>query len=70
MTTSVKNSKVYHAGTKYTENGNLVTNGGRVLALTSFGKNYTEALQKSYASAEKISFEGKYYRTDLGKDLS
>ena len=67
---SIKNTKVYHAGTKYAENGNLLTNGGRVLALTSFGKNYTEALQKSYASAEKIEFEGKYYRTDLGKDLA
>ncbi|GGE40720.1 phosphoribosylamine--glycine ligase [Psychroflexus planctonicus] len=67
---SVKDTKVYHAGTKYAENGNLLTNGGRVLALTSFGKDYSEALQKSYASAEKIEFEGKYYRTDLGKDLA
>lgn len=66
----VKDSKVFHAGTSYAENGDLVTNGGRVLALTSFGKDYKEALQKSYASAEKINFEGKYYRTDLGKDLA
>lgn len=67
---SIKDTKVYHAGTKYAENGDLLTNGGRVLALTSFGKDYSEALQKSYASAEKIEFEGKYYRTDLGKDLA
>ena len=67
---SVENSLIYHAGTKLNENGKLVTNGGRVLALTSFGENYKEALEKSYASAEKINFKAKYYRTDLGKDLA
>lgn len=66
---TVDQSKVYHAGTTYNNKNELVTNGGRVLALTSFGKDYKEALSKSYASAEKIDFEGKYYRRDIGKDL-
>ena len=66
----VEESKVYHAGTTYNEEQTLITNGGRVIALTSMGKDFKEALQKSYASAEKIAFEGKYYRKDLGEDLA
>ena len=69
-TEDVVNSHVFHAGTKRNENNELVTNGGRVIALTSFGKDYKEALQKSYASAKQVNFEGKYYRTDLGNDLA
>lgn len=69
-TENVKESIVFHAGTTLNENNDLITNGGRVIALTSLGKNYKEALQKSYASAGKVNFEGKYYRTDLGKDLA
>lgn len=65
----VVDSKVYHAGTLLNDNNQLVTNGGRVLALTSFGESFQEALQKSYANAEKVHFDGKYYRTDLGQDL-
>ncbi len=62
------NSIVFHSGTKE-ENGNIVTNGGRVLAITSFGKDFKEALAKSYKNTEIINYEGKYFRSDLGKDL-
>ena len=67
-TEDVKESIVFHAGTK-NENEQLRTSGGRVIALTSFGENIEEALTKSFASAEKISFKGKYYRKDIGFDL-
>ena len=59
---------VFHAGTKNVD-GNILTNGGRVLAITSYGESIKEALNSSYDLAEKISYEGKYYRTDLGFDL-
>jgi phosphoribosylamine--glycine ligase len=63
-------SIVFHAGTKTnSETGEVLTNGGRVLAISSFGNSMEEALNKSYAIAEKIDFEGKYYRRDLGNDL-
>ena len=65
---SVENSVVFHAGTKI-ENGVLKTNGGRVIAITSFGKDMQEALSKSYENARKIRFEKKYYRKDIGSDL-
>ena len=65
---SVEESIVFHAGTKM-ENETLKTNGGRVIALTSFGENIENALTKSFESAEKISFKGKYYRKDIGFDL-
>lgn len=64
----VKNSIVFHAGTR-TAHDNIVTNGGRVLAVTSYGSNFKEALQQSYKSIEKISFDKMYYRKDLGFDL-
>jgi len=64
----VEESTVFHAGTK-NNNGTTSTNGGRVIALTSFGETMEEALVKSFNSAEKISFEGKYYRKDIGFDL-
>ena len=64
----IKESIVFHAGTK-NENEQLRTSGGRVIALTSFGENIEKALAKSFASAEKISFRGKYYRKDIGFDL-
>jgi phosphoribosylamine--glycine ligase len=64
----VANSTVFHAGTKMQAN-NLVTNGGRVLAVSSLGENRTEALATSYRNAELIQFEKKYYRKDLGFDL-
>ena len=64
---SIKNSLIFHAGTK--NDGGIKTNGGRVIALTSFGEKIETALKKSFESAEKISFEGKYYRKDIGFDL-
>lgn len=66
--TDVKDSMVFHAGTKTSTDG-VVTNGGRVIALTSFGDNFDEALVFSNRNAEVIKFEGKYYRRDIGFDL-
>jgi len=64
----IDESVVFHAGTKVLD-GKIVTNGGRVLAISSFGANKKEALDKSYASLNKIGFEKMYYRTDIGFDL-
>lgn len=64
----VEDSVVFQAGTK--ANGKqLETNGGRVLAVTSFGDTMSDALETSYQNAERIQFEGKYYRKDIGFDL-
>ncbi|SFN56175.1 phosphoribosylamine--glycine ligase [Salegentibacter flavus] len=65
----VKDSIIFHAGTKK-EGEKIVTNGGRVIAITSFGTDYKEALKKSYQNAEKLHFDKMYYRKDLGFDLS
>ena len=65
---SVEDSIVFHAGTKLVGT-EIQTNGGRVMALTSFGDTMNEALAKSFASAEKVNFEGKCYRKDIGFDL-
>ena len=64
----VKNSIVFHAGTRKEEN-KVLTNGGRVMAITSFGRTIEEALSKSFDNAEKVKFDGKYYRKDIGFDL-
>ena len=64
----VKTSIVFHAGTQMDE-GTVKTSGGRVLAVTSFGKDHNEALEKSYKALGKIDFQGMYYRKDLGFDL-
>jgi len=64
---SIDTSLIFHSGTR--NDGCIKSNGGRVLALTSFGETIDIALEKSYGTAEKISFEGKYYRKDIGFDL-
>ena len=64
----VQDSIVYHAGTKM-DGDSLVTNGGRVIAITSLGADKDEAVAKSMANAAKINFEGKYFRKDIGFDL-
>ncbi|MEC8853906.1 MAG: phosphoribosylamine--glycine ligase, partial [Bacteroidota bacterium] len=64
----VKGSIIFHAGSKR-DGDTVLTNGGRVLAVTSFGKDIENALSKSFTNAETIKFEGKYYRKDIGFDL-
>ena len=65
---TVTGSILFHAGTKRTDNG-VVTNGGRVIAVSSYGTTKAEALAQSFASIEKINFDGKYFRHDIGFDL-
>lgn len=65
---NVKDSIVFHAGTKQ-EGDKVVTSGGRVIAFTSFGDDFREALKTSYDSLNKVCFDGIYYRKDLGFDL-
>lgn len=59
---------MFHAGTKMAD-GNVVTDGGRVLAVSSYGKDKEEALQKSFTEAQKIRFKDMYFRRDIGQDL-
>lgn len=65
---SVSDSIVFHAGTKMAD-GQIVTNGGRVLAVTSYGDNFKEAIQKSYQNIGKLNFDKMYFRKDIGFDL-
>lgn len=64
----VQGSIVFHSGTAF-KDGHLVTNGGRVLAVSSYGNNKEEALAKSFAEARKIQFKDRYFRSDIGQDL-
>ncbi len=62
-------SILFHAGTKVADDGRLLTNGGRVIAVSSLGDTIADALSKSYRNIEAIDFDGKYYRRDIGCDL-
>ena len=64
----VDGSVVFHSGTAL-KDGDIVTNGGRVIAVSSYGKDKAEALEKSFLEAGKINFTDKYFRRDIGKDL-
>lgn len=66
---NVTDSILFHAGTKIDADGQLVTSGGRVISVSSYGTSIADALARSYASIEKIDYEGKYFRRDIGKDL-
>lgn len=66
---SVEGSVVFHAGTAVGADGETVTNGGRVLAVSSYGTDKEEALRKSFEEARKISFTDMYFRRDIGQDL-
>ena len=62
-------SMVFHAGTTF-KNNKIVSNGGRVLALTSYGKNLETALKSTYKNVGKIHFENQYFRNDIGRDVT
>lgn len=63
----VKNSFVFHAGTKLREDGAVLTAGGRVLNVIHLGKDIADAINGAYQDLKHISFEGMYYRSDIGK---
>ncbi len=65
---NITDSIVFHAGTKL-DGENVVTNGGRVIAITSYGDNFQEAIKKSYQNIDKLSFDKMYFRKDIGFDL-
>jgi phosphoribosylamine--glycine ligase len=64
----ITDSIVFHAGTKL-QNGTIVSNGGRVLAITSYGNDFQEAIKKSYQNIDKLHFDKMNFRKDIGNDL-
>nr|MBP6757090.1 phosphoribosylamine--glycine ligase [Bacteroidia bacterium] len=65
---NISDSIVFHAGTKL-ENGQVLSNGGRVLTVTSYGDNFEEAIKKSYQNIDQLNFDKMYFRKDIGNDL-
>ena len=65
----IKDVIAFHAGTKLNEQGKVVSNGGRVIALTAYGENFEKALEKSKTAAELVTWKNRYYRKDIGFDL-
>jgi phosphoribosylamine--glycine ligase len=65
---NITDSIVFHAGTKL-ENNQVLSNGGRVLTVTSYGDNFEEAIKKSYQNIAKLQFDKMYFRRDIGNDL-
>jgi len=63
------NTIVFHAGTAFNADGVVVTAGGRVMGISSYGSTQNEAMNRSFAVAEQVAFEGKYFRHDIGADL-
>ena len=66
---SLPKINVFHAGTKLDQDGNLLSNGGRVINITALGKDFSEAYNKVYAAAKMVDWQDKYYRTDIGKKI-
>lgn len=66
---AVNEAMVFHAGTKNSDNGEVVTNGGRILAVTGKGDSVAKALENSYNGIGKISWQDEYHRTDIGQDI-
>lgn len=66
---NIEDSIVFHAGTTLDQNGNVLSNGGRVMAITSYGDNFQEAIKKSYQNIDKLHFDKMYFRKDIGFDL-
>jgi phosphoribosylamine--glycine ligase len=60
---------LFHAGTSLSSSGQLVNQGGRVMAITGWGDNLKESMNNAYSIVEKISWENAYFRRDIGKDL-